>query len=125
MSRPTSLDEVIQRLTDERERSLALVASLSGTFTSIVDAARLTSTDDEHDPEGATIAFERSQAAALLQSTTRRLAEVDEALERVAEGVYGTCERCGRPIDPERLLARPTARMCVVCAAATQAGRTG
>jgi RNA polymerase-binding transcription factor DksA len=67
-------------------------------------------------PEGATIAFERQQVAALLVAARQRLADVDAALARRAEGGYGTCADCGRPIAPERLAARPAARTCIDCA---------
>ncbi len=79
-------------------------------------ASRSSNADDEHDPEGATIAFERQQVAALLDQTRRRLADVEAALERRAAGSYGLCETCGRPIAPERLAARPAARTCIDCA---------
>ena len=84
----------------------------------MVAASRDSNADDEHDPEGATIAFERAQLAAILKQATGELAEVDAALERVADGTYGTCERCGQPIAPARLEARPTARYCIACATA-------
>jgi DnaK suppressor protein len=70
-------------------------------------------TDDEHDPEGATIGFERSQADALRGSLHRRLAQVDAALARVAAGTYGVCAVCGDPIAPARLEARPTTDRCI------------
>ena len=79
-------------------------------------ASRSSNADDEHDPEGATIAFERQQLAALLDQARRRLADVEAALERRAAGRYGVCENCGRPIAPERLAARPAARTCIDCA---------
>ena len=79
-------------------------------------ASRASNADDEHDPEGATIAFERQQVAALLAQARQRLADVDDALARAATGDYGTCESCGRPIAPERLAARPAARTCIDCA---------
>jgi len=41
---------------------------------------------------------------------------LDRALERIADGDYGRCERCNEPISPDRLLARPTARTCITCA---------
>jgi DnaK suppressor protein len=81
-----------------------------------VAASRSSNADDEHDPEGATIAFERQQVAALLDRTRRRLADVEAALERRAAGHYGVCETCGRPIASERLTARPAARTCIDCA---------
>ena len=79
-------------------------------------ASRDRNADDEHDPEGATIAFERSQVDALVRQTEQHLAEVDAALARLADGTYGLCERCGRPIPEGRLEARPVARTCVPCA---------
>ena len=100
----------------ERAAVLAQIAALTGEFDSVVDASRDSNDDDEHDPEGATIAFERQQVAALLESAQRRLADVEAALERRAAGGYGVCETCGRPIDPERLAARPAARTCIDCA---------
>lgn len=72
-----------------------------------------TNSDDEHDPEGATIGFEWSQADALRAALRRRLAEVDAALARVADGTYGVCAICGDPIAPARLDARPTTDRCI------------
>jgi len=82
-----------------------------------VTAARAdANTDDEHDPEGATIAFERSQIAALAHQARRDLEEVESALSRLRAGTYGLCQMCERPIPSERLEARPTARTCIQCA---------
>jgi RNA polymerase-binding transcription factor len=102
----------------ERERAavVAQIATLTGEFDAVVAASRSSNADDEHDPEGATIAFERQQVAALLAAARQRLADVDAALARRADGSYGTCQTCGRPIAPERLAARPAARTCITCA---------
>jgi DnaK suppressor protein len=100
----------------ERAAVLAQIAALTGEFDAVVDASRSSNADDEHDPEGATIAFERQQVAALLAAARQRLADVDAALARRAEGGYGVCQDCGRPIAPERLAARPAARTCIDCA---------
>jgi RNA polymerase-binding protein DksA len=100
----------------ERAAALAQIAALTAEFDAVVDASRASNADDEHDPEGATIAFERQQLAALLESTRRRLADVEAALARRDEGTYGICESCGRPIAPGRLEARPAARTCIDCA---------
>jgi DnaK suppressor protein len=110
------LAELRALLVADRERTTDLVASLDRGFTTIVDAARDTATDDEHDPEGSTIAFERSQTTALLRAATDHLADVDAALARIVAGGYGRCERCGAAIAHERLLARPAARTCIACA---------
>jgi RNA polymerase-binding transcription factor DksA len=101
-----------------RRETLAQIAALTREFDEVVAASRSSNADDEHDPEGATIAFERQQVAALLEQAGRRLADVDEALARAAAGDFGTCADCGGPIAPERLAARPHARTCITCASA-------
>lgn len=109
------MDADRERLLAERERTTRRLAELTGDFREIVEASRATNADDEHDPEGATIAFERSQVATLVQQARQRLREIEAALARIDDGRYGRCERCGRPIPLERLEARPTARTCVAC----------
>ena len=103
-------------LADERRRTLRRLADLRGDFQGFVEASKDSNADDEHDPEGATIAFERSQVGALVQQAEAHLAAVDAALERLDAGTYGRCEVCGRPIPGERLGVRPTALTCVGCA---------
>jgi RNA polymerase-binding transcription factor DksA len=105
-----------ERLLADRERTLARLATLRGDFRSVVDASRDTNADDEHDPEGATIAFERSQVGALVRQATQHLDEVDAALARLDAGDYGRCEVCGNAIAAGRMEVRPTARTCVGCA---------
>ena len=79
-----------------------------------ITAARAdANTDDEHDPEGATIGFERAQADAFRVALRRRLQDVDAALARLREGTYGRCVVCGEPIGDARLEARPTADRCI------------
>ncbi|MBD3782743.1 MAG: TraR/DksA C4-type zinc finger protein [Micrococcales bacterium] len=79
----------------------------------LVAASVDSNADDEHDPEGQTIAYERSQLAALTAGLRAHLGELDAALVRVEEGRYGLCTVCGEPIPDGRLEARPTARTCV------------
>ncbi|HEY8788085.1 MAG TPA: TraR/DksA C4-type zinc finger protein [Actinopolymorphaceae bacterium] len=82
----------------------------------IVAASQLVSSDDEHDPERATIAFKRARTLAVADQLRRQLAELDAATARIDDGTYGVCELCGRAIAPARLEARPTATRCVSCA---------
>jgi DnaK suppressor protein len=111
-----SHSEAIARLRSERESTDRRLADLTAAFGDIVDASKSSNADDEHDPEGATIAFERSQVAALVEQAREHLAELDAAEERADRGTYGTCESCGEPVAPARLEARPTARTCITCA---------
>ena len=108
--------EVAVRLEAQRARLVAQVAGLRRAHGEIVEASELVATDDEHDPEGATIAFERAQVAALVRDGGVVLAEIDEALARLAAGTYGTCVRCDRTIALARLEARPATPTCVDCA---------
>lgn len=101
------------RLTEEYEKVLARLSSLRGDYTGIVEAVRESNGDDEHDPEGSTIAFERSQVAAHIGQAEEHFAAICAALARVEAGTYGICERCGAAIPEGRLEARPTATTCV------------
>jgi RNA polymerase-binding transcription factor DksA len=107
-----------RRLEQEREEAKARLAALTGDYAGVVAAARDANSDDEHDPEGATIAYEREQIGALVQQAERNLAEIDAALERLGTGTYGVCESCGEKIAEGRLEARPVARTSITCASA-------
>ncbi len=111
------MDPVRRRLDEERQLALARLASLTADHDSVVAASLDTNADDEHDPEGHTIAFERSQIGALVKQVRRHLSEVDAALARIDAGSYGACEGCGRSIGEARLEALPAARSCISCAA--------
>src|SRR3978361_1020984 len=105
-----------QDLARSRAETLAQIDALTREFDEVGAASASSNADDEHDPEGATIAFERQQVAALLDQARRRLTAVDDALARAEAGDYGRCADCGRGIAPERLAARPHARTCIDCA---------
>jgi DnaK suppressor protein len=106
-----------EMLLAERASVLRRIAALEREFAGIAEAASAGGTDDEHDPEGATLAFERQHTAALLEQAREQLTAVDAALARLAAGRYGVCDRCGQPIGEDRLAARPAALTCVRCAA--------
>jgi DnaK suppressor protein len=111
-------DGVLDRLlAADRAAAAELVAALAGDLDRMIQASAGTNADDEHDPEGATIAFERAQLASLLAAAQQRLADLDRAIGRSAHGSYGRCQACGRPIPADRLRARPAAATCLDCAA--------
>ncbi len=120
MTTPQRAREGLVALRGDTVRRLA---GLEREFRGIVEAAESANADDEHDPEGATIAFERQHASALIGAARERLAEIDAALARIDDGAYGTCAACGRPIGAARLAARPAALTCVTCAASQQRPR--
>jgi DnaK suppressor protein len=55
------------------------------------------------------------QQISILEVRNRMRNQIDEALRRLEDGTYGTCEDCTREINPERLKAMPFARRCVEC----------
>lgn len=104
------------RLEAVRGDALALADQLERDMVAVSEARESSNVDDEHDPEGSTIAFERSQLEAIRRSTLDRAAEAAAALERLDAGGYGICLACGRPIASARLEARPMAALCLDCA---------
>jgi RNA polymerase-binding protein DksA len=59
--------------------------------------------------------FAQQRDLALRDRAEQQLALVDDALERLATGTFGTCVRCGRPIAANRLEALPWAPRCIDC----------
>ena len=112
-------DSAKARLNADRVRTLDRIAELDREFAAIVTSARegAAGSDDEHDPEGATVAFERQHIAALLAQAREHLAAINAALRKMESGMYGICDMCGGPIGEERLAARPASLVCVRCAA--------
>jgi DnaK suppressor protein len=106
------------RLNTDRDQTLGRIAELEREFGAIAASVSDGSAggDDEHDPEGATVAFERQHVGSLIDQARAHLAEIDAALRKVAAGTYEICDICGGPIGAERLAARPASLTCVRCA---------
>ena len=113
------MDRARSRLEAESAETRERLAHLIEDYDAMVEASRGNNADDEHDPEGATIAFERSHVCALVRQAQLHAVEIDAAIGRLEVGAYGTCERCGGEIGAGRLEARPVARTCIQCATAT------
>lgn len=105
-----------QRIVAGRAETAHRIDFLAARLDEIIEGSHLTTDDDEHDPEGATIAFERAQTASLLAEARRDLDELADAERRLDAGTYGVCEKCGHPISDERLDALPAVRRCIACA---------
>lgn len=111
------LEAVAQRLGEERAEVSARLATMTKDLESLIAASVDSNADDEHDPEGQTIAYERSQLSAHIRASHEHLSGIDQATSRLEQGLYGTCEVCLQPIPAARLEARPIARTCVQHAA--------
>jgi DnaK suppressor protein len=110
------IQRVLAAVEAEQERTARQVASLEAIVAAIVEASELTSTDDEHDPEGATIAYERAQAIALLRQARADCDALAITRRQLDEHRRVVCSVCRRDIDLERVAALPTTTRCVRCA---------
>ena len=82
-----------------------------------VRAARSDGTaDDEHDPDGPTLSAEWSRISGLTAEAAARDADIEAALARIADGTFGRCIHCSRPIGEARLDVRPESALCIDCA---------
>lgn len=97
-----------ERLENERQRLLDQLEQLS--VNSHTNMGYST-----HMADDASAAFDQARDLALRSNLERLLKQVQEALDRFAEGTYGLCEACGEPIDPARLEALPHALYCLDC----------
>ncbi|MCW2608615.1 MAG: DNA-binding protein, partial [Frankiales bacterium] len=98
-------EQVRARLLRDLATNEAALADLARDHAGVVAASREANADDEHDPEGATIAFERQQLVALTEQARATRAGLLRALALLDDGGYGVCAGCGAPIGEERLQA--------------------
>ena len=99
------------------ERRDELQAEYDSSLTEITELQRERLADSAGDDQAdtGTKTFEREQEISLANTILERVTQVERALERLDEGNYGWCERCGSPIPVERLAAFPSATLCVTC----------
>jgi RNA polymerase-binding protein DksA len=103
--------EIRALLERERQRvSAALAAFHEGSQRTMEEEAGL--------PGGvgadtASLTFERELDQGLEEGAQQTLKLIDAAIARLDDGTFGVCERCGKPIADERLLARPWATLCI------------
>ena len=70
---------------------------------------------DVEPDEGDAEIFEREKNAALIAVLERKVQDIESALRSIDKGHYGVCERCGKPIEAERLEVKPDATLCLSC----------
>ncbi len=99
------------------ERRDELQAEYDQTLTEITELQRDRLTDSAGDDQAdtGTKTFEREQEITLANNLLERITQVERAIERLGEGNYGWCEKCGNAIPVERLAAFPSATLCVSC----------
>ena len=104
------------RIAAARADATARSAALTAQIDALAEQQALTTHDDEHDPEGVTIGFERAQILGLLAGARQEIAALDRAAARLEAATYGRCLECGRAIPDHRLDALPAAETCLDCA---------
>jgi YteA family regulatory protein len=82
---------------------------------SLTDSVSELSAYDNHPADLGTETFEREKDLGILDALRIKMKNVDHALERMKEGEYGLCERCGSEIPTERLNAIPETSYCIDC----------
>ena len=94
-----------------------LQAEYDQTLTEITELQRERLTDSAGDDQAdtGTKTLEREQEITLANNLLERINQVERAIERLGEGNYGYCEKCGNAIPVERLSAFPSATLCVHC----------
>jgi DnaK suppressor protein len=109
-------DRFRETLLEERTRVAAAIQNLHDEHpgTLAEDAGEETAYDN-HLADTATETYDRELDYTLEENSEHVLAEIDAALKRIAEGTYGTCTNCDRPIAVERLEALPWATLCIDC----------
>lgn len=115
-------EALAQRLEKERERTKTDIERLKQELQEEIEPA--SATDDDAADAAAAI-YERAKTISLIQTREEHLHEVEDALERIEEGTYGICQRCGEKISEDRLEIVPEAALCVRCAAERERGLGG
>jgi DnaK suppressor protein len=108
------LDGLRQRLLEERAELQEQLTTIEETSfsTSQSDLSGEVSFDEENADAG-TFTFERERDLSIENNVRDLLAKIERALERIDEGTYGLCSRCGRPIEKARLKALPYVDLCI------------
>lgn len=119
-----SFADIRERLEAERDRLRESIQAREEEVTQQSDRERNDFAGySNHMADGGTATFEMEKDLALVRNAQALLTDVDQALARMNDGTYGTCERCGKPIPIERLEAFPQATFCVPCKTQREHGR--
>jgi len=104
-------------LIDERER-LELERRVQ--MDDLADGRSELADYDNHPADSASDTYERTKDLALDENIEEMIERIDEALRKIENGTFGKCDRCERPINPDRLRAIPYATLCIGCAEAIE-----
>lgn len=109
------LDGMKEKLSEQKR---TIIASLADQTDDMKNLVKTVESGDEADVAADVI--DRTLLTALGTQDAKRLQQIDNALERIYQGKYGRCIKCGKDIPTERLEALPYALMCVQCASSEE-----
>ena len=123
---PQSLDPVRDALVERREQLQGQIDQMGDEQVALGEDQGLEmGALGNHMADDAGNLFEAQRLATISEDLRDSLVQVDAALERMDGGQFGTCQRCGNPIDPERLEALPHAAFCIDCQRLVEQGSPG
>lgn len=102
-------------LLDERDRVALTVENLHEANSGSLEDETEEETYDNHLADSATATLNREIDSTLEENSEHVLNGINDALERIDNGTFGTCARCGKQIAEERLEALPYATRCIDC----------
>jgi RNA polymerase-binding protein DksA len=104
-------------LLDERKRVQDAISYLHEEHPGTLDeeVEEVSAGSDNHLAETATATLDREIDYSLEENSAEVLEAIDAALQRIDDGTYGTCVRCGREVGIERLEARPWSALDIEC----------
>lgn len=109
--------EILEKIKAELEDRKGKIEKELSKFTNgndgVADAA-FPQFGDKEDDNAAEVS-DYSDNLSLEDSLQNSLKDINKALQKIADGVYGICQYCGQPIDEKRLLARPSSSACISC----------
>jgi RNA polymerase-binding protein DksA len=113
---PEELEQIRTELVAQRETFQRELTELeAGTFNQSQSDLSGEVSFDEESADAGTFTFERERDLSLSNNLRDLLDKVDSSMRRIKNGTYGSCERCGRPIDKARLKALPYSVLCIDC----------
>jgi DnaK suppressor protein len=110
-----TLKEIKKALIGQKSELEDQLESESQAFSSSESEIASDIRSDENPAEAGTATFEREKHLSIANNVQDLLEKSNKALDKIAQGSYGICESCGKPISPERLKALPHALLCIEC----------
>jgi DnaK suppressor protein len=110
------LDHFREALENERKRVTDAIKYLHDETPNPDGDETQESATQDHLADSASVTYDREIDFTLEENAEQVLGEIERALQRVEDGSYGKCVRCGKDIPVERLEAIPYAEFCIDCA---------